>query len=302
MTATWHKNLQHEGIQIEFDGKPSQEIRTKLKRAGFRWSSVQKIWYAKGFYGYAKTVAEELAVYGGEIGEPLTIDEKVEQKLARADARVERYEEKAEKSKETGEALITQARKMADIIPFGQPILVGHYSEKGDRNYRGRIDNKFRKGFETLEDAKTYEHRAETASKVEDRLFNTGTVLRRIAKLEAQWRYAAAYLNQTAKHKEMGLSEGVISRKYMEGLEDIMEKYEHEIAYWKKVIEEHGGKVWTPKDFAKGDRVIVRGSKATIEKVNKKTIVVKYDTEWMNHLDVTKVPYDDLGPNAKTVA
>jgi hypothetical protein len=143
MIAIWRKNLEHQGIEIEFDGKPSQEIRTKLKSAGFRWSGVQKLWYAKGFYGYAKTVAEELATYDGEVGTPLTIEEKVDRKLERADARVERYEDKAEKANETGEALITQARKMADVIPFGQPILVGHYGEKGDRNYRKRIDNKF---------------------------------------------------------------------------------------------------------------------------------------------------------------
>ncbi|MFA6372728.1 MAG: DUF3560 domain-containing protein [Methanothrix sp.] len=276
--AIWNKNLEHEGIQISFNGKPSEEIRSKMKKAGFRWSGIQKVWYAKGYYGYSSVIAEEIATYGGEIGEPLSIEEKVEQKLERADARAERYEERAEKAKATGESLITDARKMADIIPFGQPILVGHYSEKGDRAYRGRIDNKFRKGFDTLEKAKYYEQRAESSSKAEDRLFNTGTVLRRIKKLESQWRYEAAYLTRTAKNKETGLSEGVISRKYMEGLEAIMEKHEHEIAYWKKAIEEHGGKVWAPEDFAKGDRVVVRGSKATIGSVNKKTITVKYDT------------------------
>jgi hypothetical protein len=297
--AIWNKNLEHEGIQISFLGKPSQEIRTKLKNAGFRWSGIQKVWYARGYYGYSSVIAEEIATYGGEIGEPLSIEEKVEQKLERAEARQERYEERAEKALATGEALVTDARKMADIIPFGQPILVGHYSEKGDRAYRGRIDNKFRKGFETLRKAKYYEQRAESSSKAADKLFDTGATLRRIKKIEAQWRYAAAYLDQTARNKAMGLSEGVISRKYMEGLEVIMEKYEHEIAYWKKAIEEHGGKVWGPADFTKDDRVVVRGSRATIQKVNKKTITVKYDTEWMNHLDVTKVPYDDLKANCK---
>jgi Domain of unknown function (DUF3560) len=28
---------------------------------------------------------------------------------------------------------------MASVIPFGQPILVGHYSEKSDRRHRSRI-------------------------------------------------------------------------------------------------------------------------------------------------------------------
>jgi hypothetical protein len=50
---------------------------------------------------------------------------------------------------------------MAEVIPFGQPILVGHHSEKRDRAYRGRIDGKFRKGFELYEKSKDLNSRAE---------------------------------------------------------------------------------------------------------------------------------------------
>ena len=49
---------------------------------------------------------------------------------------------------------------MADVIPFGQPILVGHHSEGRDRRYRERIHNTFGKAFATMDKADHYERKA----------------------------------------------------------------------------------------------------------------------------------------------
>ncbi len=73
-----------------------------------------------------------------------------EQKL---EARRERILARADRLRSEGESRIARARDMASVIPFGQPILVGHYSEKRDRNYRGKIRNNFDKGFEALKAA-----------------------------------------------------------------------------------------------------------------------------------------------------
>lgn len=44
---TVKKNVEKKGIELYFNGKPSQEIRDILKNAGFRWHSQKKCWYAK---------------------------------------------------------------------------------------------------------------------------------------------------------------------------------------------------------------------------------------------------------------
>jgi hypothetical protein len=75
--------------------------------------------------------------------------------------KLERCQALAESKKEEGSALIDRAHQMADQIPFGQPILVGHHSEKRDRNYRDRIQTTWEKGFETLKTAEHYERRAD---------------------------------------------------------------------------------------------------------------------------------------------
>jgi hypothetical protein len=77
--------------------------------------------------------------------------------------RIERYSNLADKKQAESDQLRDQAHRMADVIPFGQPILVGHYSEGRDRNYRAKIDNKFRKAMETGETAEYYRRRADSA-------------------------------------------------------------------------------------------------------------------------------------------
>lgn len=75
--------------------------------------------------------------------------------------KLERYQDLAAKKTEDGNRLIDRAHQMADQIPFGQPILVGHYSEKRDRNYRARIDSTWDRGRETLKTAEHYERKVQ---------------------------------------------------------------------------------------------------------------------------------------------
>jgi hypothetical protein len=51
---------------------------------------------------------------------------------------------------------------MADAIPMGQPILVGHHSERADRAFRGRINAKQEKAFDLSSKAAYYRDKAES--------------------------------------------------------------------------------------------------------------------------------------------
>ena len=63
----------------------------------------------------------------------------------RRERKVEKRGEWAGKARERSDAAFGAAGKMAEAIPFGQPILVGHHSEKRDRRYRGRMHAKMDK-------------------------------------------------------------------------------------------------------------------------------------------------------------
>ena len=63
----------------------------------------------------------------------------------RKEARIERLEEKAAKAEEKSMKQYQNMRRISENIPFGQPILVGHHSEKHARKDVERINNHMRK-------------------------------------------------------------------------------------------------------------------------------------------------------------
>lgn len=74
--------------------------------------------------------------------------------------RRERYEALAKKAAEESDRLASSSIKMVESIPLGQPILVGHYSENRDRNYRERASRKMGKSVELQKKADHYAYKA----------------------------------------------------------------------------------------------------------------------------------------------
>ena len=73
-----------------------------------------------------------------------------------------RYEARAAQASTASDMTYKRARSMASVIPFGQPIHIGHHSERSDRNYRGKIHNTFGKAFALADTAKHYADKAES--------------------------------------------------------------------------------------------------------------------------------------------
>ncbi len=78
-------------------------------------------------------------------------------------ARIDRYWERAEKARQESRQLSRQSMTMLEHIPPGQPILVGHHSEKGHRALLNRADRKMGQSVAAAEKADYYEHKARAA-------------------------------------------------------------------------------------------------------------------------------------------
>jgi hypothetical protein len=76
------------------------------------------------------------------------------------EARRERYEDRAAGLYAESATARERARAMGSVIPFGQPILVGHHSERRDRNYRDKIHNTYGKSFALMDKADHYVKKA----------------------------------------------------------------------------------------------------------------------------------------------
>lgn len=57
------KNEEHNGLEIYFDEKPSEGIRSALKEIKFRWHGVKKCWYGRA------EIATVENILGGKVAE-----------------------------------------------------------------------------------------------------------------------------------------------------------------------------------------------------------------------------------------
>ena len=83
----------------------------------------------------------------------------------RKQARIDRYRERAEQARQESRELSQESISMLERIPPGQPILVGHHSERGHRKLLERSDRKMEQSIAASEKAAYYEHKAEAAER-----------------------------------------------------------------------------------------------------------------------------------------
>lgn len=144
-----------------------EDDKKKVIKRYCLWSNKQQCWISKGKSDncfYLKSSLREMGFQdNGSFGQQIPFEQQVANLQQKAGLRAERSEARAEKATQQSDILYTQAKKMASIIPFGQPILVGHHSESRDRSYRNQISNKFDKAFKEQDKADYYTEKAATA-------------------------------------------------------------------------------------------------------------------------------------------
>ncbi|WP_247455405.1 DUF3560 domain-containing protein [Bradyrhizobium sp. 174] len=112
------------------------ETYARVKAAGFKWAPRQELFVKPTWSPGAEDLLIELC---GEIGDEDT------SLVDRAERRADRFEDYSEKRMADAERARKAVSEIADNIPFGQPILVGHHSEKHARRDKEKIDAGMRK-------------------------------------------------------------------------------------------------------------------------------------------------------------
>lgn len=110
----------------------------------------------------------------------------------RREAKADRLREWAAKRETKATADLDRAREMADAIPFGQPVLAGHYSQGRDMRYRERILSSMSRGVENARKADEFQRRAASIDAAAERSIYSddpdavARLRERIASLEAE--------------------------------------------------------------------------------------------------------------------
>jgi hypothetical protein len=108
--------------------------------------------------------------------------------MERAESRSEYYGQYSDNAKQRSDAAYQASNADVAGIPLGQPILVGHHSERRHRNAIERSHRNMRKSIDEGARSDYWASRAERAVKAQEYKQRPDVISRRIEKLEAQLR------------------------------------------------------------------------------------------------------------------
>ena len=182
-------------LRLYAGGRLPEEVYQRVRAEGFRWAPKQDLFVAPAWTPAREDLLLELC---GEIGdEDSSLTERAEE---RAD-RFEGYQANRAKDAESAHKAV---HAITDGIPMGQPILVGHHSEKHARKDAERIENGMRRAVKMWETSKYWESRAAGALRHAKYKELPAVRCRRIKKLEAERRkLVAEYTPHEPRHEIM---------------------------------------------------------------------------------------------------
>ena len=122
----------------------------------------------------------------------------------RKESKIDTYKERARKSTIIANQESDNARNMGSVIPFGQPILVGHHSEGSHRALLKRIDNAHRRASEAYDKADYYEGKAAAAENNQSISGDDPEALERYQKKLAELEKTQEYIKAVNKAWKQG--------------------------------------------------------------------------------------------------
>ncbi len=152
LTATYSPD--DNKLRLSSATRLDRDVYDRVKAAGFSWAPKLDQFIASMWTPARADLCVELA---GEIGDE---DSSL---IDRAEDRADRFDDYRDKRTDEAERATAQARRVADGIPFGQPILVGHHSERHARKDAERIQNGMRKAVQAFDTADYWKRRAVAA-------------------------------------------------------------------------------------------------------------------------------------------
>lgn len=166
-------------LYTENNQRVSTDLYKKLSEAGFKYAPMQKLFYAPMWTPAREALAIELA---GEIeNEDITLEQ-------RAVERAERFEGYSAKRAKDAEQAADYSDKLSEPFKNGQPILIGHHSQRKAEKLRDNIQNQMKKAVKFYDQSNYWASRSEGVLANAACKSNPRTRINRIAGLEKDLR------------------------------------------------------------------------------------------------------------------
>lgn len=288
-------------IRIRSLARLDAETYARVKAAGFSWAPRQELFVAPMWTPEREDLALELC---GDIGDEDT------SLVERAEERAERFEEYREKRADDAEAAHDAVASITSGIPLGQPILVGHHSEKKARKDAERIESGMRRAVKLWDTSQYWKARAAGALRHAKYKEAPAVRHRRMKGLEADHRKHIKAINDAASasglwrtvgltvKQAMGIANFDGSRQWgdladgkinaeeaarnalaihserMTRASRWLAHIQNRIAYEGAMLEESGGPAAAKWELEVGGRILVRDEWLVILRINRSNGVV----------------------------
>jgi Domain of unknown function (DUF3560) len=298
---------------------------TILKDAGFRWFRTLGVWGIAGSRDRQpnRYKIERAAEALRDAGHTVSIDiDDTHRRTAEAEAdraerqaqRVDALSAKADRKTAAADAAWeAEQRAVQALPPGGEPIKVGHHSERRHRNAIARAHDATRRAIDATDLAHQAEGRAQAAAATTAHRYHPVTVKNRVEKLEAEQRSDQRTLDghrrvvaRTATREYVDAF-GPATGSYRAQVIARMAQRGDEITYWKQIyadLQASGIASTHSRDsITKGDLIKYRGHWYPVVRVNPKTVSVRLHdcASWTNTIGYHEISGHRPGATSDTI-
>lgn len=279
-------------------GDGSAEI---FKACRFRWFPGMKLWgipqsrdhLAKRWQ--IEQAAERLRAAGFAVtveidDTPRAVTEVKADRAERLEDRREALTAKAGRVRASSLAHLAAADAIAERRPFGQPIIVGHSSERGARADQQRIERHMDQFCPEYGHADELDRRASVVGQAEAYRERPAVIIRRIEGAEAELRKLPRLLAQHAESRAWRGEDP--DPAYTEQLEAGRVYLEHQLAADRAALqaaEDAGYRRYTAADIHRGDKIRTRFGWHTVVRVSPKTVSVETPYSWTDKVSYERI-------------
>lgn len=278
--------IEHSGDGTTVHGT-TREDAPKLKEQGFRWSRNLGAWYlprtqlehtrAAKARALQASLGSDAHTVTGDLAKSGTGAEQAQARIARAQEIVAEQQRRAEKLSGEAQTQFDKSHRATDGIPFGQPILVGHHSERAHRAALERSHNAMGKGVEAQRAAERAAGRAESAAAR--------------ARLEEDPRFAARRAERNAaelRKVERSLQGADPNADHTKSLQAMRADLAASVERDRAVVEAKGNG-YGKHNVQAGDLVHYRGDWHLVHRTNPKTVALPTGYSWTDKVDYTQL-------------
>ena len=262
MTATY--SPEDNKLRLYSSSRLDAETYARVKAAGFSWAPKQELFVAPMWTPARADLLEELC---GEIGDEDT------SLVDRAEQRADRFDDYSDKRTADAHSAHRAVAAIADNIPLGQPILVGHHSERHARREAERIENGMRRAVKMWETAGYWKSRAAGALQHAKYKERPDVRARRIKGLESDLRKQVKQIKQAEDFTRLWTREGLTPERAK-----AIANYDH------INVREEGGDKWGTTLWSLLDRGQITAERAAEHAVQAHTRSIASARRWADHI------------------